>query len=148
VLVLVAAVAALLGAVAAGVLVTAVLLGKTEDIGREIADAAAPGIEDSVSDGVSKGMTDAMDGVTGLLEEGTALDPSAGPVEQFPPTEPGDLGPDPVLDDYADSCFGGDLQACDDLYYEAPPLSDYEAYGWSCGGRVKAYSVPTCTELD
>jgi hypothetical protein len=61
--------------------------------------------------------------------------------------EPGDLGPDPVLDTYAADCFAGDLQACDDLYYEAPPLSDYESYALTCGGRVKEYAVAACSEL-
>jgi hypothetical protein len=71
-----------------------------------------------------------------------------GPVEQFPAVEPGDLGPDPVLEAYAGSCFAGELQACDDLFYEAPPLSDYEEYGSTCGGRVKAYVAMSCTELE
>ena len=61
---------------------------------------------------------------------------------------PGELGPDPVLDEYAQECFAGELQACDDLYYESPPLSAYEEYGSTCGGRVKIYTVPYCTELD
>jgi hypothetical protein len=146
VLVLVAVVAALVGAVAAGFLVTAVFLGGAKDIGQEIGAA----VEDSVSSGISEGMSQAMEDAMSLAEQGIPSEQFAptGPVEQFPATEPGDLGPDPVLDAYADSCFGGDLQACDDLYNEAPPLSEYEAYGWSCGGRVKAYTTSTCTELD
>ena len=71
-----------------------------------------------------------------------------GPVEEFPAVPPGDLGPDPVLDEYADACFAGEFQACDDLLYESPPLSEYEEYGGSCGGRVKAYSLMSCTELE
>jgi hypothetical protein len=69
-------------------------------------------------------------------------------VEEFPAVPPGDLGPDSVLDEYADACFAGDFQACDDLMYESPPLSEYEEYGATCGGRVKPYSVVTCTELE
>jgi hypothetical protein len=57
-------------------------------------------------------------------------------------------GPDPVLDAYAQACFEGDYQACDDLFFESPPLSDYEEYGGSCGGRIKANSVMACSELD
>ncbi len=78
----------------------------------------------------------------GMVEE------PLGPVEQFPATPPGDLGPDPVLDEYADACFAGDFQACDDLLYESPPLSEYEEYGGTCGGRVKPFDVATCTELE
>jgi hypothetical protein len=36
---------------------------------------------------------------------------------------PSGARPDPVLDVYAQSCFLGDLQACDDLMYESAPLS-------------------------
>ena len=72
----------------------------------------------------------------------------SGPVEESPPQVPGVLGPDPVLDAYAQSCFQGALQACDDLYYYSSPLSAYEEYGGSCGGRVEAGAVPACTELD
>jgi len=32
-------------------------------------------------------------------------------------------------------CAGGDFQACDDLYFEAPQGSDYQAFGDSCGNR-------------
>ena len=71
-----------------------------------------------------------------------------GPVEQTAPVPPGVLGPDPVLDAYAQECFAGDLQSCDDLYAESVPLSDYEEYAGTCGGRVKELTVPFCTELD
>jgi hypothetical protein len=71
-----------------------------------------------------------------------------GPVDQFPPTPPGVLGDDATLDAHADDCFGGDLQACDTLYFESPPMSDYEEYALTCGGRVKAWAVVSCTELD
>ena len=73
---------------------------------------------------------------------------TTGPIEQFDPVAPGDLGPDAALDTYADECFSGDLQSCDDLYFSAPPLSDYEEYGMTCGGRMKPFAAATCTELD
>ena len=74
--------------------------------------------------------------------------PGGGPVEQTEPELPGDLGPDPVLDAYAQQCFDGDLQSCDDLFFSATPSSDYETYGLSCGGRVEPGAVYACTELD
>ena len=40
------------------------------------------------------------------------------------------------------------LRSCDDLHVEAPPLSRYEQYGGTCGGRVELGSVHACTELD
>ena len=73
---------------------------------------------------------------------------TASAVEEFPAVPPGDLGPDPTLDEYADACFAGDFQACGDLLYESPPLSEYEEHGGTCGGRVKPYDVATCTDLE
>jgi len=52
-----------------------------------------------------------------------------------PGQQPGDLGDDEALDALADDCFGGDLPACDRLFFESDVASDYEAYGDSCGGR-------------
>ena len=51
------------------------------------------------------------------------------------PTPPGDLGDDADLDALAAECFDGDVAACDQLFFESPAGSDYEAYGDSCGGR-------------
>ena len=51
---------------------------------------------------------------------------------------PDDLGDDPELDALAQSCFDGDLVACDHLYLQSPVDSDYEAYGDTCGGRQEA----------
>jgi hypothetical protein len=69
------------------------------------------------------------------------------PFEQQEPVEPGQLGVDPVLDQYAQNCFTGDLQSCDDLFYESAPFSEYERYGSTCGGRVKPFTVQYCTDL-
>ena len=71
----------------------------------------------------------------------------AGPVEQFPAVAPGTLGSDAVLDGYAQSCFGGDLGACDDLAARSAPMSEYETYAATCGGRVTRNSLATCTDL-
>ncbi|UOY03896.1 hypothetical protein [Blastococcus sp. PRF04-17] len=152
VLALVALAGVLAGAVGAAFLVTAVFLGSAQDIGREIAAEVGPEVAREAGDGV----VDAL-GEMGLsmLGEGFADEEFGGPmgeemppVEQHPAVEPGELGPDPVLNQYAVDCFGGDLQSCDDLMYESPPLSDYEQYGLTCGGRVKAYMVMYCTELE
>ncbi len=48
---------------------------------------------------------------------------------------PDNLGDDPELDDLAQSCFDGDLVACDHLYLQSPIDSEYETYGDTCGGR-------------
>jgi len=50
-------------------------------------------------------------------------------------SEPGGLGDEPELDEYAEECFDGDMEACDDLYWESPTDSAYELYGGTCAGR-------------
>ena len=50
--------------------------------------------------------------------------------------EGGNYGDDPVLDDLYDQCADGDNQACDDLFWQSPSGSEYEAFGSDCGGQV------------
>ncbi len=47
----------------------------------------------------------------------------------------GNYGDDPYLDNLYDQCADGDDQACDDLFWESPLNSEYEAFGENCGGR-------------
>jgi len=47
----------------------------------------------------------------------------------------GTYGDDPELDKLWDACEGGEMQACDDLFFQSPFGSDYEAFGNSCGRR-------------
>jgi hypothetical protein len=143
-LALVAVAALLAGAAGAGFLTTALFVSGAENIGREMAEEMGPRIGAAMGEEVTASMEDALDAFMG----GETYAEPVGPVEQFPAIEPGDLGPDPVLDDYADSCFDGDLQACDDLYYSAPPMSDYEEYAGTCGGRVKLFAVMSCLDLE
>ena len=44
-------------------------------------------------------------------------------------------GTDSLLDNYWLQCGLGEAKACDDLFYLAPPGSDYEQFAFSCGGR-------------
>ena len=126
-LVLAAVVGLLVGIVGTGLVGMALFAGGTSRIGEVIADEVRTAVEGGIPS-----------------EEYSA----SGALEEFPPTEPGDLGPDPVLDAYAQGCFTGDLQSCDDLYNTSPPLSDYEEYAATCAGRVKPYIVMSCTELE
>lgn len=57
---------------------------------------------------------------------------------------PGDLGGDPALDPLADACFTGDLTACDDLFLASSPESAYEAYGSTCGSRLRLGTAGGC----
>ncbi|HCB37287.1 MAG TPA: hypothetical protein DEP66_03540 [Acidimicrobiaceae bacterium] len=50
------------------------------------------------------------------------------------PTDPAP-GTDPALDELWAECADGEAMSCDRLLYESPPDSDYEAFGFSCGGR-------------
>ncbi|MGR7025438.1 hypothetical protein [Geodermatophilus sp. URMC 62] len=120
------------GLVLAAVLGALVLTTAADDVGR------------AIGEGVSASVPEDLGWYTDPYATGGAL----GPVEQSDPVPPGDLGSDPVLDGYAQSCFDGDLQACDDLFAESAPLSAYEEYATTCGGRVKAYDVPFCADLD
>ena len=124
-------VAAVVGAaVVAGLLVRSA----AEDAGRAAGEAMGASMEDAL--------------YGGAYADPYATGGSLGAVEQSEPVPPGVLGPDPVLDGYALQCFEGDLQSCDDLFTESPPLSDYEEYALTCGGRVKPYTMPLCTDLD
>ena len=140
------------GAVGATVLGSAVFIGSAEEIGRSIGQEMAPALSEGVRDGMVEGNQESMDallgGMLGEEDMGSWYGDPAGDVEQFPPVAPGDLGPDAELDAYAQACFAGELQACDDLMYESPPLSEYEEYASTCGGRVKEFAVPACTDLE
>ncbi|MGY1601118.1 hypothetical protein [Geodermatophilus sp. SYSU D00815] len=72
----------------------------------------------------------------------------AGAPPTSPPADPTGLGDDPGLDGYAQRCHDGLLAACDDLYQLSPPMSGYERYGMTCGGRVEPLAVARCTDLE
>ena len=64
--------------------------------------------------------------------------------EPTPPVEAPDpvgYGSDPVLDAYQDACADGDAAACEDLYWNSPFGSEYEAYAQEQG-------APSATATD
>jgi hypothetical protein len=67
-------------------------------------------------------------------DDGGEFDPDAR-AELPDGQQPGDLGDGPAFDALAESCFDGDMAACDILYLETPVDSNSEAYGDTCGGR-------------
>jgi hypothetical protein len=81
--------------------------------------------------------TSAADDATTTTEADTTdtTDATAAGGDVPDPQAPGDLGDDEALDALADDCFDGDFSACDQLFFDSPVGSDYEAYGDSCGGR-------------
>jgi hypothetical protein len=64
------------------------------------------------------------------------------------PADPSTLGDDPGLDAYAQRCHDGEMDACDDLAALSDVMTRYEQYGVTCGGRIKAVEVFTCTQLE
>jgi hypothetical protein len=61
---------------------------------------------------------------------------------------PDGLGDDPILDQFAQSCYDGDMDACDTLYDESEVGSTYETYGGTCAGRqsINNSDVVYCTD--
>ena len=72
----------------------------------------------------------------------------SGPVEEFPATPPGTLGPDPCSTPTRAAASAGRCRRATTSCYESPPMSDYEEYAVTCGGRVKQFAVMACTDLD
>ncbi|MGY1841236.1 MULTISPECIES: hypothetical protein [unclassified Modestobacter] len=138
-----------LGIVLAAVLGALVVRSGAEDLGRGIGEglveASAAAMDDALSSYRDDHGTDGY-GLDVLGSDDYGLD--ATQVEQSDPEAPDGLGEDPVLDGYAQECFGGDLPACDVLYQEAPLEPGYGEYGLTCGGRVEEYAVHSCSQLD
>ncbi len=124
----------LVAALLSSLLVSSVLAGRADDVGREIGSALGESMGEQ---------TEAVLGAGGLLG-GYGY----GPVEQTDPVPPGTLGSDVTLDGHAQECFAGVLDACDRLYAESAPFSEYERYASTCGGRVEPFAVAYCTELE
>jgi hypothetical protein len=131
-LALVALAGAVAGAAIAAVVGSALFLAGAREMGEAMGDRVA----------------ESLDQRLGWSSDPFPTAEPAGPIEQSEPVPPGVLGPDPVLNAYAQQCFDGDLQSCDDLFFNSTPMSDYEEYGMSCGRRVEAGAVIACTELD
>ncbi len=95
------------------------------------------------------------DTTTTVFDVATTLTPTQ-PVDTSEPAEPGEvpaptveptgLGDDPTLDGLAQSCYDGDLAACDDLYRGAEPGTPYRNYGDTCAGRQAENSGTWCVD--
>jgi hypothetical protein len=83
-------------------------------------------------------------------EPSSAETSSASPADGIPPATvvPDGLGDDPVLDEYAQNCYDGDMRSCDTLYDQSEVGSTYEAYGGTCAGRQPIHDsdVVYCTD--
>lgn len=110
---------------------------------------------DATTNAASSATTGATDGAAATTADRTssrASSSSSAPdgASGIPPAgdTPIGLGDDPVLDRYAQSCYDGDMNACDSLYNESEFGSDYETYGGTCAGRqpVTNSDVVYCTD--
>ena len=57
--------------------------------------------------------------------------------------EPWAYGDDWELDALSEACWGGDMSACDELFFSSAPVSEYEQIGATCGGFL-AFEPGTC----
>lgn len=89
------------------------------------------GIE--ASDGSDAGDVD-LGGSSGGDGGGVDFDGSTGAVDGFTPEEC--TSPVVPCSELAGSCAGGDLDACDQLWYSSESGSGWEAYAATCGGLV------------
>lgn len=73
--------------------------------------------------------------------------PGGGPTPSPSPSvvgQEGEYGSDPELDALWDSCQADDMQACDDLRYEAEYGTGYYEFATSCGEREDEYFYGKC----
>jgi hypothetical protein len=76
--------------------------------------------------------------LAGLAEEedfGSEPPPDEEVLVPEDPIAPEGLGDNPEFQALADSCFAGDMAACDNLFLTTPAGDPYETYAKSCGGR-------------
>lgn len=62
-------------------------------------------------------------------------------------SEPVSYGDDPELDALWDACEAGDPDACDNLFFQSPSGSEYEDFGYSCGGVVPDGETAICSDV-
>ena len=128
-------------------------------------------LDDAIQDGgdpeeVFDDATEDGDDLTGDLEDladelefehcGRAADDGATPAttDPSPPStsdggddEPFTYGDDPELDALWDACADGSAEACDDLWAQSPVDSEYEDFGYSCGGVVPEGETEICSDV-
>lgn len=88
-------------------------------------------------------------GLTAWWDWNTSTDDDIVPVEDIVPVAQHDawgFGDDAYLDNLSTLCWEGDMEACDDLYWDSLPDSDYEYTGATCGERDAFEIERTCTE--
>ena len=76
------------------------------------------------------------------------LEPRSAATASGEPVPPEGLGADPALDALAQSCYVGDMEACDELYGSAESGSAYQVYGDTCAGRQPENTGSFCTALE
>ena len=123
--------------------------------GLSVDDADAKCIADAVVDAVGPRTLDLLLEGTGELgdelfaaAETCGVDPGAfESLDEPSALEPGTrYGDNPVLDELYDACEAGDGAACDQLYEQSEIGSEYETFGFTCGGRFEEADAPGICE--
>lgn len=79
-------------------------------------------------------------------DEATSDEPAAEEPAGDAAAVPDDYGDDPTFDALWDGCEGGDLAACDELYWTTPVGSVYEEFGATCGRRTDGSTTGSCAD--
>ena len=103
-------------------------------LGKDNQSNAAGWISSASSSSTSSAPTSARSSSSSSSRSSSSVPTGGGAIPPATVTPDG-LGSDPVLNRYAQSCYGGDMAACDQLYKHAGVGSPYEAYGGTCAGR-------------
>ncbi|MCW2763771.1 MAG: uncharacterized protein JWR85_3972 [Marmoricola sp.] len=103
-------------------------------LGNDNQSNAAGWISSASSSSTSSASTSARSSSSSSSRSSSSVPTGGGAIPPATVTPDG-LGSDPVLNRYAQSCYGGDMAACDQLYKHSGVGSPYEAYGGTCAGR-------------
>lgn len=84
---------------------------------------------------------------TGVPTTGVPTVPTVpAPGTNIPPAtqDPSALGTDPTLNELAQRCYNGEMQACDDLFLQSDIGTPYHTYGDTCAGRQPQGTYTYC----
>jgi hypothetical protein len=124
---------------------TAEALASLQDLDTEEIEAASNRIEEFVQEECDIDLSGDDDGTDdGSSDDGSSDDGSseeAGDPEPIPDDVPADL------EERTQDCFDGDMEACDEVFFESESDSELEDWANRCGGRFEE-TPGLCSEVD